>query len=92
MIYSEETQKIINLLFKDDQDFAEKLLNDDADAIQELSKNHSMNPMDIIEAVDNGKIPELYNEALRKAMKTNLYLRMVKEHTKYHSENGASKK
>ena len=92
MIYSEETQQIINLLFKDDQDFAEKLLNNDASAIQELSKNHSMNPMDIIEAVDNGKIPELYDEALRKAMITNLYLRMVKENAKYHSENGASKK
>ena len=79
-------------LFRDDSAFAQKLLNYDVKAMQELGLNNTISPEEFISFYESGKIDELYKIAVFKLRKTKLYHNLINEYYLNEAEKLESKK
>ena len=66
-MFSEETNKTINELFKDDNDMREKLINGNSEAIVKLTTDYIPSSLEIKEAIEPiiDKVDPIYREKLQ---------------------------
>lgn len=73
----------INMLFKDDEELRNKLLNVDGDAIQQLrSSNYDISPEVVLEYIEQSKIEELKFLATRNVQIKELSILLIQEYYK----------
>ena len=66
-MFSEEINNKINILFKDDEEMREKLINGDCDSIVKLSTDYTPTSLEIKEAIAPiiDKVDPIYKEKLQ---------------------------
>lgn len=77
MEITKEIKEEIENLYKDDPDYAIKLLSCDAQAIQDLSFDNNITPDEVIYAYEKNKVDELYEEAKFRQRRKELYFKLI---------------
>ena len=79
-----DLQEKINMLFEDDEDMKNRLLNGDEDAIQNLviMTRTNIDPLDIISAYESKEFKPLYEKAKKIVQIKQLYIEMCNWHAR----------
>ena len=83
-----DLQEKINIIFKDDENIKNRLLNGEEEAIRELatSLGKSIDPLDIIIAYENKDFDSLYKRAQQLIQIRELYVAMCKWYAEHNDE------
>lgn len=78
---NEELVKSINMLFKEDAEYACRLLDLDGESIRELiTKKEKITDEEIVNAIENNDLENIYQKAKRNVLIQKLYIDLIQAH------------